>query len=120
MPSEDAVPGERNPIMGLEFTTAKRRKDPIEFSIDGEAFVFTPQKLAGAFLDVVEGGDETGASYDWFLGGLSQEQKQRIVDRLGNPEDDFDLGQLGEIIQALAAQVAGRPTTPSRASRRQR
>lgn len=108
-----------------DFTSPKRKTDPITFTLDGDPheYSLTPQKLAGPFLEMYEGGsdaDVEGAGYDWFLGGLSEEDKARILAKLGNAEDDFDLITLGEVIRWAMEQSAGFPTQPSRASRRQR
>lgn len=99
--------------MSLEFTTAKKRKEPIHFVLDGEAYEYTPQKSADTFLSAVDG-DEMGIvrnNFDWLSNGLSDEQAQRLIDRLKDPEDDFDVDDLGNLVTGLQEQIAGRPTT---------
>lgn len=99
--------------MSLEFTTAKRRRETIHFVLDGEEFDFTPQKQAGIALAVVDG-DQTEmmrSMFDWLSDGLPEDQSQRIIDRLKDPEDDLDIDQLGDLISGLQDEIAGRPTT---------
>lgn len=103
--------------MSLQFTTAKRRKEPISFTIDGEEFTFTPPKTAKVLLEYAETGNELGPLLDWLDEGLSKEQAKRIEERLLDSEDDFDSDQLGEIVSALFEQVSGRPTKRSSGSR---
>lgn len=106
--------------MGLEFKSGTARREPITFKLDDDEFMFTPPKLAGAVLEGLETGDDLGASLDWLQKGLPQDQADLIVHRLKDESDSFDITDLGPIIEALIAQVAGRPTRPSRASRRRR
>ena len=40
----------------MAFTTAKRNKKPITFSVDGTQFEFVPPKQADIFLETVSGG----------------------------------------------------------------
>jgi hypothetical protein len=99
------------------FTTAKRRAKPITFTLDDEDYVFTPPKRAGAVVDLVlsgEGVDElaaTRAAFDWLSRGLPEEQNDRIVERLKDPEDDFDIENLEDLLQWLRKRVEGRPTS---------
>lgn len=103
----------------LEFTTAKRRREPITFTLDGDEYTFTPVKTAGAVLGVVhDGEDELKALFDWFDEGLSEEDSQRIENRLRDPDDDLDIPDVANVIRALLEKVSGRPTRSSRDSRR--
>lgn len=106
--------------MALEFKSGASRRDPIPFKIDDTEFLFTPPKLAGALLEGLETGDDLGASLDWLEKGLPEDQAQLLIHRLKDDNDDFDITDLGPIIQALIEKVTGRPTQPSRASRRRR
>lgn len=105
--------------MALEFTTAKRRKDPISFTLDGHDFTFNPPKLAGAVLDALDAEDQ-GALLDWFAQGLSKEDEDFITARLRDPEDDLDVDDIGRIIQSLIEKVVGRPTKSRSGLRRSR
>lgn len=105
--------------MGLEFTTAKKRHAPIEFTLDGRVFTFTPKKLAGAVLEAINT-DDSGAMLDWFASGLNSEDEAFITARLRDDGDDFDVDDVGRIVQSLVEKVVGRPTkSPSGLRRRQ-
>jgi hypothetical protein len=104
--------------MSLEFTTAKRRKEPITFTLDDVEYVFTPPKTANVILDYVETGNDIGALLDWLEDGLSEEQAQLIIQRLKDPDDDLDMDTLGDITAALLEKVVGRPTRRSSGSPR--
>lgn len=105
--------------MSLEFTTAKRRKEPITFTLDDRSFVFTPPKLAGAVLDVLDT-DDNGALLDWFASGLSDEDETFITNRLRDESDDLDVDDIGRIVQSLVERVVGRPTRSRSGLRRPR
>lgn len=105
----------------LEFTTATKRREPIEFTLDGETFTFTPPKTAGMVLAVIDGEEgEAKALFDWLDDGLPEDQSARLEARLRDPADDFDIEDLMEIVKSLAARASGRPTKPSSVSRRRR
>lgn len=95
--------------MSLEYTTAKRRKNPIELVIDDRKIIFTPPKLARHMLETITTGDES-AVLDWFASGLSPEDESYIADRLRDDNDEFDLDDVAKIVQMLVEKVAGRPT----------
>lgn len=99
--------------MSLEFTTAKKRREPIKFSVDGEQYEYVPQKQAGMAL-ALRDGNETEVMremFDWLSDGLPEEQAQRLIDRLKDPADEMDIDDLGKLIGDLQDQIAGRPTT---------
>lgn len=106
--------------MTKEFTTATKRRKPIEFALDGTNYQFTPPKQATLVLDFLGSGDEVGALFDWVNEGLGEEQAAAIEDRLKDPDDDFDIKELTDIARWLVEESTGRPTKPSRASRRRR
>ncbi len=98
----------------MAFTTGTRKKDPIKFTLDGEQFEFTPPKQAAIFLETVNGGTVislTQETFDWLGEGLGDGQKDRLVERLKDKDDDFDVPNLEAILEWLQKQVAGRPTT---------
>lgn len=101
----------------LTFTTAKRRTEPIAFELDGREILYTPQKMAGSILPMLdEEADEASslrAEIKWFEDGLEEDDAQWIEDRLRDPDDDFDMSDLSAIIKALFRQVNGRPTKSS-------
>lgn len=105
-------------LMGLEFTSAKKRKEVIEFTLDGELYHFTPHKTASVVLALL-GGDQTAQvkeTFDWLSDGLPDEESQRIIDKLKDPDDEFDITDLTDVIRGLQEEIAGRPTTSSAAS----
>lgn len=109
----------------MAFTTSARKADPIKFTVDGDEFVFIPPKSAKIFLEMVDGGTVitlTKETFDWLGEGLdanyvadeddgSQPPSQYFVDRLKDPEDDFDVPNLEAILGYLQKKAAGRPTT---------
>lgn len=99
--------------MSLEFKTAKKSRQPIEFTLDGDKYKFTPHKNAGVMLALAEGdyAEVMKQTFDWLSDGLPEAQNKRLIDRLKDPEDEFDENDLQEIIANLQKEVAGRPTT---------
>lgn len=98
----------------MAFTTGTRNKKPILFTLDGEEFAFTPPKQAAIFLETVNGGTVislTQETFDWLGEGLAEGQQDRLVERLKDPDDDFDVPNLEAILEYLQKKVAGRPTT---------
>lgn len=105
--------------MGKSFETKTREKQVIEFELDGETFRFTPPKRSGLIMSVINkvGMDATSSDsdsvrdlLDWLGKGLSDEQGQRLFDRLTDDDDDFDLEQINEIARYLLGQSSNRPT----------
>lgn len=106
-------------MSNLEFKTARRRREPITFTIDDDTYTFTPPKTAGAVLSIIDGDEsEVKALFDWLEQGLPEEEARRIEERLRDPDDDLDIPDVANVIRALLEQVSGRPTRPSRDSRR--
>lgn len=99
----------------LDFQTAKRRKEPIPFVLDGEEYEFTPQKnsllVMPSMGEDLDGSEELRGIFDWLGAGLPDEQEQRIITRLKDPEDDLDLDMLNKVASALIEEISGRPTT---------
>lgn len=98
----------------MAFTTGTRKADPIKFTLDGEEFEFTPPKSASIFLEMVDGGTVislTKETFDWLGEGLGEEKTDRLVSRLKDKEDDFDVPNLEAILGYLQKKAAGRPTT---------
>lgn len=111
---------------GLAFTTARRRTDPITFTLDDETFDFTPPKTAAMMLpafDLVDNPEDPTAlvgtmraQLDWLEGGLPADQAARIEARLRDPRDDLDVTDVLEIVRKLVSKVAARPTPASSGS----
>jgi hypothetical protein len=102
-----------------EFTTKERERQKIEFVLDGETFVFTPPKRAELIMSVVTsvGVDKAATEADsvkdllnWIGEGLEEHQSLRLLERLQDPNDDFDLENINEIARYLLGQSSNRPT----------
>lgn len=102
-----------------EFTTKERERQTVEFILDGETFYFTPPKRAELVMSVVASAgldrqtteaDSVRDLLNWLGEGLSEEQAERIMSRLKDPDDDFDLAQINEIARYLLGQASNRPT----------
>lgn len=100
--------------MTLVFDTAKKRvaKEPIEFTLDGETFVFTPPKTAALAL-AESNTEQLRAQLNWLSAGLSDEQSEKLHDRLMDFGDPLEAVDLVKIVGALIEEMAGRPTGPS-------
>src|SRR3546814_18754169 len=109
----------------MAFTTAKRNKKPITFSVDGTPFEFVPPKQAGIFLETVSGGtiiSLTKETFDWLQEGLdahlvrdegdtSPHPSQYLIDRLKGTTEHFDVPDLEATTGWLPKKGGGRPTT---------
>lgn len=135
--------------MGKSFTSkGKTRgredepaKEPIEFEVDGETFVFTPPSNDGLSLRLlkIRRGQNSDAQREvlvWFGRGLNPEHEQgidweghdpeieivegcgacRLESRLNDPGDAFDIETLGEIVDHLIGEAFERPPTSRSAS----
>jgi hypothetical protein len=59
-------------------------------------------------------GDDSAAvkaTFDWLSKGLPDEETQRLIDKLNDENDEFDVQDLTAIIQGLQQEISGRPTT---------
>ena len=103
---------------GLAFTTGQKRHDPIDFTLDGDSYHFTPSKIASIVLPVLDGSEVEvfKGMMDWIGHGLPDDEEARIETRLRDPDDDLDVTDLVDIFQGLVAAVAGRPTPASSGS----
>lgn len=100
--------------MAKTFKVARKNREPIEFGFEDEEYiyVFTPPKVAGIVLSVVEGGtDEAKAAFDWLSDGLSEEQNKHLIDRLRDPKDDLDIEDIGTMVEGLMEEIGERPTS---------
>lgn len=99
----------------LTFKSAKKRAaaEPIEFTLDGEVFVFTPPKRTALFLAADESSSEQlRVQLNWLSAGLPEDQAERIKSRLMDFDDPLEIGTVHQVIQALFEEAAGRPTGP--------
>lgn len=105
----------------LEFTSKPRNTQPIPFTLDGDEYQFTPQKVASTVLPMMDpeavgglNGDYrqrmSQASWQWFKDGLPPDQYQRIIDKLKDPADPLDYPDVTAVTNALISEVSGRPT----------
>lgn len=105
----------------IEFEVAKKRRQPLTFTLEGEdyEYTFTPPKAAVMMLPIMEKQDNdamtgialTRATFDWLGAGLSEEDNERIINRLKDPKDDLDSDDLGNLVQKISEKVGSRPTT---------
>jgi hypothetical protein len=111
--------------MVKDFTTKERERQVVEFVVDGETFKFTPPKRAALIASVVSNVGLDGKSTDtdsvrdllnWIGEGLPEEQSGRFLERLLDPEDDFDLDQVNDIARYLLGATSNRPTRRRSAS----
>jgi hypothetical protein len=111
----------------LEFTVAKRRAEPITFTLGVEPgqkateqsdhiYSFTPPKSAVMMMPVIDNEDTgdlamTRATFNWLEVGLSTEDSERILARLRDPADDLDVDTLAKVISGLSERASARPST---------
>lgn len=100
----------------IAFRVAKRRKDPITFTLEGNKhiYTFTPPKQATMVLPMLDSEDELGAAkaaFSWLDLGLSQEDQDHIIARLKDDEDELDTDTIEEVVTGLVERVSARPTT---------
>lgn len=101
-----------------KFTTKTRERNIIEFAIDDDTFHFTAPKLAATLMPMLEGEDGLSMArgvLNWLGDGLPETERTRLIQRLTDPEDNFDLDDLEPIYEFLMAEASGRPTKPQRA-----
>lgn len=48
---------------------------------------------------------------DWLGDGLPENQVARLIERLKDRDDDFDIPTLRDVVQGLVEKVTGNPTT---------
>lgn len=113
----------------LQFQVAKRRTQPITFTLGVEpgekvtkeaehVYSFTPPKTAMMMMPMLDAEDGmsdlemTKATFDWLGEGLGKADMERIKKRLRDPKDGLDIDTLGEVIQGLSEKINGdRPST---------
>lgn len=108
----------------------------IEFELQDEKFFFTPVKQSTQLVSLmtIRGRDteadleRAGTMLDWLAAGLDREyykawkkdptllpaegsQWKKLLDMLGDPDNDLELDAVTEAIQWLMGEVSGRPTT---------
>jgi hypothetical protein len=94
-------------------TKPKPPKEPIPFSLDDREMEFTPPGWAPIVLmKPSQPVDVTRVYLDWLGAGMSDEDGQYILDRLLDPNDEFDLPDITQVILGLIQEATGRPTEP--------
>ena len=93
----------------------KRRANPVEFELDGRVMKAYPPKDAAYVMLAASADEGSGMSaaieMTRFLEGiLDKEDADHLTARLRDPEDAFDLGDLGDIFNHLLSELTGRPT----------
>lgn len=101
------------------FQTTEKEAKVIPFELDGRQMVFTTPKRAGLIASVVANVGLDGRNLDtdstkdllnWIGEGLSEEDAAHLLERLQDPDDDFDLMDVNEIAKYLLGQSTNRPT----------
>jgi hypothetical protein len=101
----------------LSFKVGHRSKEPITFDIEGKKreYKFTPPKQAEMILPMLQNAENelmaAKAAFEWLDKGMSEEDIAHMEARLKDPEDDFDIPHLEEIVTGLVEAVGARPTT---------
>lgn len=105
----------------LEFAVEKRAVVTIPFNLknpDGsiESYEFTAPKSAVMVMPVIEfDGDNDReimkATFEWLGVGLPIAQRERLIGRLKDPEDDLDIPTLSSIIEGLVERIGELPPT---------
>lgn len=100
--------------MGKQFTTSSKARPLVEFTIDDDTFHFTAPKTSHLLLGLVEsdggGVGNVKALLDWVGAGLPVEENDRLVERMKDPDDAFDVDTLTEVATFLVAEATARPT----------
>lgn len=94
--------------------TQARESEPITFHIDDDAFTFTPPKLAGLLLAIVDDADPMEMTRQllngWVFAGLPEPERAKLKSRVSDPADPLDMPDLISLIEGLIEVVVGRPT----------
>ena len=104
-----------------DFKVSRAKGDPITFTIGGDkknVFKFTPPKQGPMLLSMLDDNEDgLGAvrgTMAWIKAGLSEEQFDLLMERLRDPEDDFDFdspGGFNDVSNWLVEEASGRPTS---------
>jgi hypothetical protein len=100
--------------MAKVFKVAPKNRAVIEFSFEDENYLytFTPPKVAGVVLSVIEGGmDEAKAAFDWLSDGLPEDQNAHLIARLRDQQDALDIDDIGPMVEGLMEEMGERPTS---------
>jgi hypothetical protein len=105
--------------MAKQFTTTKKEAKVVDFDLDDRHLVFTVPKKSGLIASVVNNvgldarnldTDSTRDLLNWLGDGFSDEDGKWVLDRLSDPDDDFDLEDINEIAKYILGQASNRPT----------
>lgn len=99
----------------LEFKVAKKRRDPITFTLEGKKheYTFDPPKQADMVLPMLDSDsdlDAAKAAFAWLDKGMSEEDRAHLTARLRDDSDDLDFEDLEAIVEGLVERQSGRPT----------
>jgi len=103
-----------------DFTRPK--KPPIEFSIDDDVFLCTPEVTVGAATQLAQMANEKNDMQRMLMLGelldliMFPASAQLFIARMRNPENPITNEQLGDVLEWLMEQYGERPTRPSPAS----
>lgn len=115
-------------VLDFDFSVKKKRELVLSFRVggrtgDGEkdlhTYRFTVPKTSVMALpmfgeqkqDTMLQLQMSKATFDWISAGLSKEDNDRLVARLRDPRDDFDVEDLTAIGESLIERATERPTT---------
>lgn len=101
-----------------QFQTAAVTRDVVEFDVDDDTYHFTPPKKAALLLNVLDvdpddpddGLAGMRSTFDWLSQGLPADENDRLVARLRDPDDGFDVDDLAAVVRWLVSETTGRPT----------
>jgi len=100
----------------LSFKVGKRNTDPITFDLEGRdhTYTFVPPKQAVMVLPMLDADSElvaAKAAFEWLDLGMSEEDREHLLARLKDAQDDLDFPHVEEVVTALVERTSARPTT---------
>lgn len=107
-------------MVDIEITTTPRVTKPVTFTIQGgedpvtganHKYTFLAPKVAPIILDMYDSPEDmVKILFDWLGEGMSEEDNNILLGRLRDPDDDFEIYQLRQLLDGIIAKVSGRPT----------
>jgi hypothetical protein len=103
-------------VSDLSFKARKRDRSPVSFDIEGDkhTYEFKPPKTAKMVVPMLDSDNDLDAAkafFGWLDEGLSEEDREHLLARLRDDEDDLDFEDLEDIVEGIVEEVSGRPTT---------
>lgn len=108
------------------FSSKPKVKTPVTFELDGEEFTAVPQVPGARLLDFIadadsgDGGRAAQALVDFLTGVIVEEDRERFVSLIHDPDKVVEIDTLAEICEWMVGEYAKRPTelsSPSSAGR---